>query len=190
VPQEKKNNIARLFKDLKDNGYPDSKDYKKIYKLEDYDLTSSDADYIKIEAEKEGIHGYVSSSNNGYAGNVTFTKEQPKGFGFKTGGLVDYTGPAWVDGTKKKPEAFLNAEDTQRIGEAAELLSNLELLSNDNVSKQEISNTNVGDTTIEIHINIENVASDYDVDQAVERVKEDIVKAAQYAGSNVILKKS
>lgn len=110
---------------------------------------------------------------------------------FKTGGLVDYTGPAWVDGTKKKPEAFLNSEDTERIGKAAELLSNLELLdNNNNLSTQEISNTNVGDTTIEIHINIENVASDYDVDQAVERVKEDIVKAAQYTGSNVILKKS
>ena len=27
---------------------------------------------------------------------------------YATGGLVDYTGPAWVDGTAGKPEAFLN----------------------------------------------------------------------------------
>ena len=32
---------------------------------------------------------------------------------YKTGGLVDYTGLAWVDGQKKKPEAFLSAEDTK-----------------------------------------------------------------------------
>lgn len=34
---------------------------------------------------------------------------------YKTGGLVDYTGPAWVDGTKSRPEAFLSADDTQMI---------------------------------------------------------------------------
>lgn len=34
---------------------------------------------------------------------------------YKKGGMVDYTGPAWVDGTKSRPEAFLSAEDTQMI---------------------------------------------------------------------------
>ena len=34
---------------------------------------------------------------------------------FKNGGLVDYTGPAWVDGTKSNPEAFLSATDTKLI---------------------------------------------------------------------------
>jgi hypothetical protein len=29
---------------------------------------------------------------------------------FKTGGLADFTGPAWLDGTKSKPEYILNAE--------------------------------------------------------------------------------
>lgn len=32
---------------------------------------------------------------------------------YKTGGLVDYTGLAWVDGQKKNPEAFLDAKDTK-----------------------------------------------------------------------------
>jgi hypothetical protein len=27
---------------------------------------------------------------------------------YKTGGLVDFTGPAWLDGTKSKPEIVLN----------------------------------------------------------------------------------
>lgn len=110
--------------------------------------------------------------------------------GFATGGLVDYTGPAWVDGTKSRPEAFLSADDTKRIGEAAKILADLPLLNNIPSQTNEISNTNVGDTTYEIHINIENVSSDYDVDQAVERVKKDITDAANYAGSNVIIKKN
>lgn len=110
-------------------------------------------------------------------------------YAFAQGGMVDFTGPAWVDGTKSRPEAFLNADDTKRIGEAAKLLSDLPLLDNPRTQTNEISNTNVGDTTFEIHINVENISSDYDVDQAVERVKQDIVDAAQYAGSNVILKK-
>lgn len=108
---------------------------------------------------------------------------------YAKGGMVNYTGPAWVDGTKSRPEAFLNADDTKRIGEAAKLLSDLPLLDNPRTQTNEISNTNVGDTTFEIHINVENISSDYDVDQAVERVKQDIADAAQYAGSNVILKK-
>lgn len=38
------------------------------------------------------------------------------------GGLVDYTGPTWVDGTKTKPEAFLSAYQTEQIGALAKSL--------------------------------------------------------------------
>jgi hypothetical protein len=31
-------------------------------------------------------------------------------YGFKTGGLADFTGPAWLDGTPSKPEYILNAK--------------------------------------------------------------------------------
>ena len=108
---------------------------------------------------------------------------------FAKGGLVDFTGPAWVDGTKRAPEAFLSAEDTKRIGEAAKLLATSPLFNNASWEKNDITNNTVGDTVIDIHVNIENVSSDYDVDQAIERVKQDIVDAAKYTGSNVILNK-
>jgi hypothetical protein len=32
--------------------------------------------------------------------------------GYKTGGLADFTGPAWLDGTKARPELVLNQRDT------------------------------------------------------------------------------
>ena len=39
---------------------------------------------------------------------------------YAEGGLVDYTGPAWVDGTKSRPEAFLDAVDTANIANLAQ----------------------------------------------------------------------
>ena len=104
---------------------------------------------------------------------------------YATGGLVNYTGPAWVDGTPAKPEAFLNAQDTQRIGEAAKILAQIPSL---NGASENVS-TNIGDTTIEIHINVENIESDYDVDQMIERVKNDIIDVSKPIGTSVILKK-
>lgn len=38
------------------------------------------------------------------------------------GGLVDYTGPAWVDGSKSEPELMLNANDTQNLLETMTIL--------------------------------------------------------------------
>ena len=108
---------------------------------------------------------------------------------YASGGLVDYTGPAWADGTERKPEAFLSPEDTERIGNAARLLSNLPLLNNTkNITNNSVA-SNVGDTSIEIHINVENITSDYDVDQMIERVKKDIVDVANPIGSSIIMKK-
>ena len=41
---------------------------------------------------------------------------------YAQGGYVDYTGPAWVDGTKSHPEAFLSAYQTEQIGALAGVL--------------------------------------------------------------------
>lgn len=107
---------------------------------------------------------------------------------YATGGLVDYTGPAWVDGTPNKPEAFLSAEDTARIGAAAKLLADLPIFNTTSNAENAVS-TNIGDTSIEIHINIESISDDYDVDQMIERVKQDIVDVAKPIGTSVILNK-
>ena len=44
---------------------------------------------------------------------------QKPGYVFAKGGMVDYTGPAWVDGTQSHPEAFLSAYQTEQIGALA-----------------------------------------------------------------------
>ena len=103
---------------------------------------------------------------------------------YASGGLVNYTGPAWVDGSPSRPEAFLSSEDTQRIGVAAKLLASLPFF---NSSIPDSLSQIIGDTNIEVHINVDSIASDYDVDQAVERVKKDILDAARPVGSSIIL---
>ena len=104
---------------------------------------------------------------------------------YKSGGLVNYTGPAWVDGTPQQPEAFLSPEDTERIGNAAKLLANLPLLNpTANISS---TNTSYGDTKVEITLNIDKLSSDVDIDNMIERVKNSIVEVARPVGSNVIL---
>ena len=106
---------------------------------------------------------------------------------FAEGGLVNYTGPAWVDGSRSKPEAFLSSEDTRRIGEAARILADLPILSQP--VKEQIPTTTIGDTTIQIDVHVDSIANDYDLDEAMNKVEQRIVNAAKYAGSNVILKK-
>lgn len=44
------------------------------------------------------------------------------GSAYASGGYVDYTGPAWVDGNKTHPEAFLSAYQTEQIGALAKSL--------------------------------------------------------------------
>lgn len=48
------------------------------------------------------------------------------GKAYAKGGLVDYTGLAWVDGTPNDPELMLNAGDTQNILAAASVASSLD----------------------------------------------------------------
>ena len=44
---------------------------------------------------------------------------------YKTGGLVDYTGLAWVDGEKDKPESFLDSEDTANVMSLRDVLRDI-----------------------------------------------------------------
>jgi hypothetical protein len=50
-------------------------------------------------------------------------KSIPKLKQYKTGGLVSSTGLAWLDGTHKKPEYVLNAEQTEQYLELQKFLT-------------------------------------------------------------------
>lgn len=92
---------------------------------------------------------------------------------YAAGGLVNYTGPAWVDGTPGKPEAFLNANQTAMI---ASFTANLAKMIS---GKFPSSNVEAG-SNCEINIDIGSIGADYDIDQAINKVKQEIVNSAQF----------
>lgn len=104
------------------------------------------------------------------------------GKAFKKGGLVDFTGPAWVDGTSSNPEAFLNAQDTRNFTELKQILSSL--LRADRFAGFDISNLQGGDCNI--YVTVDQIASDYDVDEAVARIKEEIMSSSSYRNINLV----
>ena len=147
------------------------------------DDIDSSLNFIKQEIGEEAYKNLsIERQEFSFDGEKEFWKK------YATGGLVNYTGPAWVDGTPSKPEAFLSAQDTERIGNAAKLLADLPILNSTSNANNAVS-SNIGDTSIEIHINVESLASDYDVDQMIERVKNDILDVSKPTGTSVILHK-
>ena len=101
---------------------------------------------------------------------------------YKTGGLADFTGPAWLDGTKTKPELVLNARDTQNFIELKDILSSVLK----NVGSTKKTDEKNGDTYYEIHIDVEKLSSDYDVEDVANKVKAIITQDAMYRNTNMI----
>ena len=92
---------------IKDSGLHD----KNVEVLSNPTWSSSlNGYYIKVKVD--GKTGYMRASmdQQGLGINKYFHDRGwlQSGTKYATGGLVDYTGPAWVDGTSSKPEAFLN----------------------------------------------------------------------------------
>ena len=94
---------------------------------------------------------------------------------FKTGGLADYTGFAWLDGTKTNPEVVLDAEDARNFIQLRDVLRNLGT-----------SNAFGGETYVDVQINVDEIGSDYDVERLAEKVKDEIYKNAQYRNVNAL----
>lgn len=115
-------------------------------------------------------HG-ASSGSTGW-----FKKTDVKAY--RTGGLADFTGPAWLDGTKSHPELVLNAKDTQNFLILRDILSS--------AVKNAGTSNNGGDNYYDINISVDEIASDYDVDQLARRVKEQIVEDSIYRNVNTI----
>lgn len=69
-----------------------------------------------IEAKGVDTDGTIWSqiNNGGKPGQGLWVKDSDlKLKKYKNGGLIDYTGMAWVDGSKNKPEYMLNASETE-----------------------------------------------------------------------------
>ena len=98
---------------------------------------------------------------------------------YKTGGLADFTGPAWLDGTKSHPELVLNQRDTQNFIQLKDILA--DIMSNPSDSKKPS-----GDNYYNIEISVEELKDDYDVEQLANKIRSMLHDDAMYRNVNAI----
>ena len=113
-----------------------------------------------------------SSDVNNYSYSKMKAKKWKK---YKTGGFADYTGPAWLDGTKARPEAVLNAQQTQNFIALRDTLDSIKGI-----------NAKSGDNYYDIHIDVDQISNDYDVEKMMEKMQKIIVDNASYRNVNAI----
>lgn len=100
---------------------------------------------------------------------------------YKTGGIADFTGPAWLDGTKSSPELILNARDTENFIALKDILSSI-------MNKKGFSNNaqSVGDMYFNIDINVDELSNDYDVEDLSKKIKQELTDSAMYRNVNLV----
>jgi hypothetical protein len=96
---------------------------------------------------------------------------------YKTGGLADFTGPAWLDGTPSKPEYILNAAQTERFFSLVDILEGYD---------DKKSSGKSGDNYFDIEINVEKLENDYDVEKVADKIRRMIYDDATYRNVNAI----
>ena len=159
---------------------------------------SAATSYIDKNVATENINGKTYYKYNGayYTSNPlssvyrtntkTYDVILPRGLSvykkYKTGGLADYTGPAWLDGTKSRPELVLNQKDTQNFLQLKDVLSSF--MKNNQTTVD--NSSSVGDTIYDISISVEKMSSDYDVEQVANKIKQMISNDALYRNSTMI----
>ena len=98
---------------------------------------------------------------------------------FASGGLANFTGPAWLDGTSSSPELILNATDTANFIELRNILA-------DFLKDSPNSSGGMGNNYYNIDVHVDNIDSDYDIDSAANHMKELIEADAMYRNVNAI----
>jgi hypothetical protein len=130
----------------------------------------------KTTAAIKALQKPVNTTQDGIWGPITGGATHKKFPKYMRGGLADYTGPAWLDGTKAKPELVLNAQDTKNFLALKDILSGVMRT----ISHTDTSSVYESPTEFNINVNVEKIASDYDVDKLAERIKRNIVNDANY----------
>lgn len=170
-----------------------------IAKMQQYLGVTADGKFgpATLAAAKKKLGSGVTDAASAYAAYVRKTKEDnmvkkagtasPAYIAYADGGLVDFTGPAWVDGTKSKPEAFLDAEDTALIRSMLDAVSLVDVkpfISNIDSGSFSNSSSNIGEVTIVI--NQAELKEDADFEEVAKKVGEQFVKELNKQGLNSV----
>lgn len=128
---------------------------------------------------QKDIQSYVNKKKTGgKPANYSYSKMKKTTWKkYADGGFADYTGPAWLDGTKSHPEAVLSAQDTKNFVMLRNILA--QAMSGD------VSSVGSGDNYFDINISAD-IGSDYDVDKLASRIKKQIYDDGAYRNVNTL----
>ena len=126
-------------------------------------------------------NGYYLTRYHGVSGGYTGWFRKKDLTAYKTGGIADFTGPAWLDGTKSNPELILNARDTENFIALKDILSSI-------MDRKGLQNNtqSVGDMYFNIDINVDEISSDYDVEDLTRKIKQELADSAMYRNVNLV----
>ena len=103
---------------------------------------------------------------------------------YASGGYVDYTGPAWVDGTPSRPEAFLDATDTELLRNMLDSYNYVKTLPLTMPNERNFGQQNsFGD--INIVINQAEMKTGADIDNVARQVAKTFVRQLSMEGLRV-----
>lgn len=161
-----------------------------------------------ISGAAPSAHGWyyqinLNGKSTGIAGGPYKTREaaqskgasvaRSKGYGYKystkyylNGGLADYTGYAWVDGTKARPEAFLDADDTKLLANFIDYAKKSEPIpaTTINSAKSNIqSGNNVNINSVDITIESGVIEDRADAEMVGTTIAEQLMKIARKSGN-------
>ena len=149
--------------------------------------------WLKVEDADVGggkkVNGYMKYSGySKYYEGIDINKLP----GYSQGGLVDFTGPVMVHGSKSKPEGFLSAEDTALLKSTIfnsnnnvlqDFINALENRSNSNANIETAPNVVIEEVNLEIASGT--IANDYDAKRAGEKILEEMVKISRKTTNRV-----
>lgn len=126
-------------------------------------------------------NGYYLTRYHGVSGGYTGWFRKKDLTAYKTGGIADFTGPAWLDGTKSSPELILNARDTENFIALKDILSSI-------MDRKGLQNNtqSVGDMYFNIDINVDELSNDYDVEDLSKKIKQELTDSAMYRNVNLV----
>ena len=161
-----------------------------------------------VSGAAPSAHGWyyqinLNGKSTGISGGPYKTREQAqskgasvarsKGHGYKystkyylNGGLADYTGYAWVDGTKARPEAFLDADDTKLLANFIDYAKKSEPIpaTTINSAKSNIqSGNNVNINSVDITIESGVIEDKGDAEMVGTTIAEQLMKIARKSGN-------
>ena len=114
--------------------------------------------------KNNAISSVIQNVANALKKKPSSVSKATKQMKYATGGVVDYTGLAWVDGTPSKPETFLSAADTNLLANFLKAAHSLNFGLSSSSVRSSVSNApTVNVDTVEINITQAELKDDADI---------------------------